>query len=90
MWALPPARRQQLLDVIQASVKIKTLAAIDQCTSRLEQIRERLEEIRTASWIRACERRPIVGMTSTFAAEHLGFIRALKLQVVHMSTSSLA
>jgi hypothetical protein len=82
VWELHAGERQELLRAVEAEAIADITTLIEGCAAELQRVARRLEEVRVASWVRACARRPVVGCTSTFAAQHLGFVRALKPRVV--------
>jgi len=78
IWDMSPKRRLDMLEMIQELLALEVEDAIDRYLRHLGTIRRSLEELRVATWLRGCSEVPIIGMTSTFAAQHLGLIRALK------------
>lgn len=75
---MPLSARRNLLQAIRQGLKSACHTAIERLTTQLQKVGEELEEVRVVSWVRASRGRPIVGMTSTFAAQHMGYVRALR------------
>lgn len=55
--------------------------AVQSIHTELQGCHQRLQEIRTGSWLKALQGQDVVGMTSTFAARCVGLVRSLRPQV---------
>lgn len=70
------------MSAVEANLLRALMPRKSQLLERGAELHHRLEQIRKASWARACRTKQVVGMTSTFAAVNRDFVHRLRPKVL--------